>query len=831
MIFSYELEQHLLSALIKFPDKFSEISVVISERDFFSGSSNVNRTIFLILKQAIENSEKIDHIILTERVKSLGITFDENINVADYIQSLSFKRISPDAVLGVAKELKKFTTRREIYDSCRDVAKKMISIPASASYTEIIESADKAYNSQINMYESGVDEPENIYSSMEELIEGRGNNPLEEYGFVGPHKKLHDIYGSLLRAGNITVVVARAGVGKMMPYYSKIKTPNGWTTHGEIREGEKITCPDGSVATVSHVYPQGQKDVYRVHFADGRWADCGIDHLWKTYSRDNRGNCCWQVINTGDVMKKVSQTGKVYVPLVSESGEERSDLPINPYVLGIILGDGSCPSFGTGPAICTKDEEIYSSVKELHECGKKVHDKRNSGLFSFHVSGAEFGKKIIDLGLNGKKSFEKFIPEIYKLSGYKDKIDLIKGLMDSDGTVGKNGNLEFSTTSERLASDVQKIIWSIGGICKVKTRITSYTYKGEKKQGRLSYRVLIRFREPRLLFNLSRKRDRLSENYQYSDLKLQVVKVEKLKNQEQCYCIMVDHPDHLYVTDDYVVTHNTTWTLDYVTKVGQKYNVPVLHFDNGEMSKEELSFRQCAALSGVPMHLLESGLWRKAGDDIVKAVRRVWPLIATMQCDYYNVGGTSVDSMINILKRYYYSRVGRGKPLLLNFDYVKTSHESDAKVRAEWIVVGEMLDKFKKCIQKDISDDTGPKISMMTSVQSNRSGIVANKNSMSIIDDESIVSMSDRIIQFGSHLFILRDKALDEIQDEGDFGTHKLINIKKRHLGSLKKNFVNFEISNFGVEEKGDLRDILASRNKDNQVTLDDHQDDVPDMV
>ena len=164
----------------------------------------------------------------------------------------------------------------------------------------------------------------------------------------------------------------------------------------------------------------------------------------------------------------------------------------------------------------------------------------------------------------------------------------------------------------------------------------------------------------------------------------------------------------------------------------------------------------------------------------------------------------------------------------------------------EWIVVGEMLDKFKKCIQKDISDDTGPKISMMTSVQSNRSGIVANKNSMSIIDDESIVSMSDRIIQFGSHLFILRDKALDEIQDEGDFGTHKLINIKKRHLGkdvagalypikledgSLKKNFVNFEISNFGVEEKGDLRDILASRNKDNQVTLDDHQDDVPDMV
>jgi len=112
MIYSYELEQHLLAALIKFPYKFAEIANIISEKDFFSESSSVNRTIFLLLKQAIENGEKIDEIILTERVKSLGITFDENINVGDYIQSLSFKKIAADAIIDISKEYCKLAEER-----------------------------------------------------------------------------------------------------------------------------------------------------------------------------------------------------------------------------------------------------------------------------------------------------------------------------------------------------------------------------------------------------------------------------------------------------------------------------------------------------------------------------------------------------------------------------------------------------------------------------------------------------------------------------------------------------------------------------------------------
>ena len=266
----------------------------------------------------------------------------------------------------------------------------------------------------------------------------------------------------------------------------------------------------------------------------------------------------------------------------------------------------------------------------------------------------------------------------------------------------------------------------------------------------------------------------------------------------------------------------TQFCMDYSTKVSMKYNVPVLHFDNGEMSKEELVMRQCAALSGVPMHLLESGKWRQAGKTVVDKVRAVWPKIKNLKFYYYNVGGTDVDSMISSLKRFYYSKVGRGNKMVFSFDYIKTSSER-MNNKSEWQVVGEMVDKFKKCVQKEILHDGEPIIPMITSVQSNRYGITNNRNRENIVDDESIVSLSDRITQFCSHMFILRSKTADEIELEGErFGTHKLINVKSRHLGNdiagavepvrindtLRKNSINLDFNNFNITERGDLRDI-----------------------
>jgi replicative DNA helicase len=503
MIYSYDLETQLLAGLIKYPDRYSDIAGFITEKDFWSESSKINKTIFSVLRQAIDNGEKIDDVVISQRVKNYGISFEDNINPSDYIDSLSLKKISPDSIISVARELKKYTIRREIALCGAEINKKMKTMSPSSEYNDIIETADKLYNNQINLYETGTDQPENIFDSMESLVEERGNNPVSEFGFAGPHPKIQEIYGSLLRPGNITVIVARSGVGK------------------------------------------------------------------------------------------------------------------------------------------------------------------------------------------------------------------------------------------------------------------------------------------------------------------------------------------------------TQFCLDFTTKVSETYEIPVLHFDNGEMSKEELIFRQCAAMSKVPMHLLESGNWRKAGTEIVENVRSVWKILKQRykHLYYYNVGGMSVDSQISVLKRFYYSKVGRGNPMIFSFDYIKTTSENSGN-KTEWQLVGEMVDKYKRCIQRDIKSSDGPCISMMTSVQSNRAGIVTNKNAANVTDDESIVSLSDRITQFSSHMFILRQKTFDELQSEPGFGTHKFINVKARHLGkdiagainpvkladgSFKKNFINLEIANFCVTEKGDFRDIVDSISANANVAK-DNNDDVPEL-
>ena len=111
-IYSYECEQQILAGLIKHPEVYPEIAPFISEEDFFSESSLVNKTIFSVIRQAINLGEKIDEVIVAERVNSLGISFEDNLNIFDYINALSMRAVSKDSTIDTAKELKKYTVKR-----------------------------------------------------------------------------------------------------------------------------------------------------------------------------------------------------------------------------------------------------------------------------------------------------------------------------------------------------------------------------------------------------------------------------------------------------------------------------------------------------------------------------------------------------------------------------------------------------------------------------------------------------------------------------------------------------------------------------------------------
>jgi hypothetical protein len=276
--------------------------------------------------------------------------------------------------------------------------------------------------------------------------------------------------------------------------------------------------------------------------------------------------------------------------------------------MGVMLGDGCLINNN----FSTADEEIVEYIKEnLHE-GYDVN-RRNKydyaitstktkaeiqSLNSRQIPWNHYVEIFKDLDLRGKRSHEKFIPEIYKNGSVSQRIQLIQGLMDTDGEVDKKtGSLSYTTVSEQLCDDFVEIVRSIGGIAKVRTRIPTYTYNGEKRQGKLAYTVRIRYPEPRKLVSLSRKVNRTPENYQYKDLKLRIETIAKVTPAE-AQCIMIDHVDHLYITDEYVVTHNTYLCKKLAEHTGAK----LLRYDMSEYQEKHTVSKLIGAPPGYVGH-------------------------------------------------------------------------------------------------------------------------------------------------------------------------------------------------------------------------------------
>lgn len=290
----------------------------------------------------------------------------------------------------------------------------------------------------------------------------------------------------------------------------------------------------------------------------------------------------------------------------------------------------------------------------------------------------------------------------------------------------------------------------------------------------------------------------------------------------------------------------TQFTTHYCMYVAGKHKIPILHLDNGEMSEEEISFRILASYSRVPLHLIESGDWF----DNSSCKERVENAIAKLNSgeiryDYYNVGGKSIEEIITYIKRYYFSEIGRGNKLVINFDYIKPSFE-DTKYQPEHQVIGEMVDKLKQLIATQLVFDAKPSVSIITSVQANRIGTVGNRHSDAVVDDESVLSLSIRIKNYCSHLLILRLKTIDELESDPIFlGRHlmkiektrnvgvdfaRLSNLVELPDGTKKKNYVNFEFDNFKISDKGDLVDLVRHAQEMNEIEPTERDEDLPDL-
>ncbi len=395
--------------------------------------------------------------------------------------------------------------------------------------------------------------------------------------------------GANLQRASYLVQVDTPSTAMAQPLDAKILTPSGWRTMGEMRPGDEVTTPTGEVAKVVGVYPQGEKPVFRVTFSDGSSTRCCDDHLWLTQSRDDvkkkRG---WRVRDLAHLRRTLwhadqgRQRPNYTIPLVGRLDFQTDSLAIPPYLLGCILGDGE---FGRHHvSLAAIDEEIIGRAgQDAARMGARVSQV---GPIQYRLVGdgtmegfpAKRHSPVLHaaraLGFEGGRGATKRVPPAYLFGRFEDRLALLQGLMDTDGTVDRrNGHSSFCTTSTDLRDAVVHLAQSLGGAASFGTGKQSY-YRG--KCGKTHWKVSVQLPLGLNPFHLRRKAEVVERRAKRLQMRRAIVSAEPC-GVEPVQCILVDHPSHLYVTDCFIVTHNTHAQRNgRIDRIGQKNDVELL---------------------------------------------------------------------------------------------------------------------------------------------------------------------------------------------------------------------------------------------------------------
>lgn len=315
------------------------------------------------------------------------------------------------------------------------------------------------------------------------------------------------------------------GSGKALPLWLKIHTPHGWVKNGDIRVGDTVTTEQGGLATVIGVYPQGMEEVYTVTFEDGRQTPCSFDHLWGVLDKDNDQ----ETISTKEIAQRL-EARRVVRCILAEPIEacDSKKQPLNPYLFGFILAGYNLERHAFHYDLL-REEALSDEILE------KTHHEACVAILT-------------ELGVYGVSEAAKFLPDVYQPDhcNIRHRWQLLQGLLDVASVVNENHEIVFTCKSSQLAEDVQKIVWSLGGIARLDVQDSAF-------------KVVIRFEasvSEKQLFQDEVKR----EQYVLTKCKAKkghrIVSVEKT-GYEETQCIKLNTFSGLFITEQFVVTHNT----------------------------------------------------------------------------------------------------------------------------------------------------------------------------------------------------------------------------------------------------------------------------------
>jgi phosphate starvation-inducible protein PhoH and related proteins len=509
---------------------------------------------------------------------------------------------------------------------------------------------------------------------------------------IKPLTTNQQIFLERLDEKQIIFLLGPAGTGKMQPLYSKIQTMNGPVTMGSLKIGDEILSTNGNTTKVTGIFKQGVQPVYRVHFRDGFYADCGLDHLWNVYSRHNKDK--WRTISLKEILSlgvvDNSNNFRFKIPLTEPIQYPKKKLPVHPYLLGYFIANGCFRTPTPRINMHVDDKDLFfSKIKSLLSAGVKVIEEITGNGISFTFP-KEVGRKGKGIGCGpGGNSLtslfqqlglwwcdEKFIPHEYLYSSIDDRLELLRGIMDGDGCIGDNGSVSLSSNLSSILPQYCELVQSLGG-----TAIINPQYRKSKNITEYSLNIKL-FMNP---FSLPRKADKWHISWKNPPSRY-ITKVEYIGETEQ-QCIMVDAKNQLYLTDNYIVTHNSFLTVSKALE----------YLDSGKVNKIILT--RPAIEAGENLGFLPGDMIEKLGpylrpiyDIIVSRIglARMKTLIAEEVIEIAPLAymrGRSLDGCFIILDeaqnctygqlKMILTRIGKNSKLVINGDPEQTDLENN----------------------------------------------------------------------------------------------------------------------------------------------------------
>lgn len=610
-LFNIEAEQAVLGTIILNNEYLNRVSEFLHEEHFYEPAHQK------IYSQIQHNIEKVN-IVANQVTLKQFFESDQSIKAIGGALYLSTLLNCASSIIDIAdygKLIYDLSLKRELVMIGEDIVSRAYKVEEKTSAEEQVEAAETKL---FHLTENGGGKKDflNISVSLTETLKKTHIARTRDSHISGVSTGFMDLDKSLsgMQQSDLIILAGRPSMGKAQPLDSKILTANGWKKMGDLKIGDQLASVDGKASKVKGIFPQGKKQIYRITFSDGRSAECCAEHLWKINCRHFAEARILSTEKIIELLTKKRYQNRIWIDTPSGDFGNDKKLPLDPWLLGALIGDGTLS--GSTVRFSTASKEMLKILakkigKDFIVQHAQKYDYRiiqNEGSHRKGVSGVHpnaIKESLKKLKLWDVSSAEKFIPEQYFQANHKSRIELLQGLIDADGWVEKFGALRFSTVSKKLADDVVTLARSLGAVVSLSSKQTSYSHKGEKKSGLTAFVINISHIDQKTFASLSDKRSRMEQGRKRQN-RLTVTKIEPSRKAE-AQCISVTHASHLYITDDYVVTHNTALAVNMAVKACEFLNKDVkeskdkksVGFFSLEMSADQLSSRILSMKSSI----------------------------------------------------------------------------------------------------------------------------------------------------------------------------------------------------------------------------------------